>query len=250
MKPVSTFSIILTVIAVIGIGWVVFTYKDRQANPINTTGEVAPSPTASWPSVEVDKRTISDENQYYTIDVTYPVTKDVAINDKFKAFVEDQIAQFKEDTAWVLDPAIESAAEATLSLTIDYREERSTHADNYIFTISTYTGGAHGLQITKTFAFDAVGTSIMQGDLFANPDTGLKAVATFVQKEIEKKKISDAEWIKDGAGATPDNYQSFIISDAGVTFIFDPYQVAPYAAGTQNILVPFTVFKANPKLTQ
>lgn len=248
MKPVSKFSIILTIIAVIIIGWVVFTHQ-------NPTGPVVIDPntqpvTVSWPSVEVDKKTISDENQYYTIDVTYPVTKDVAINDKFKAFAEDQIVQFKEDTAWVMDPAIESAAEGTLSLTIDYREERSTHADNYIFTISTYTGGAHGLQITKTFAFDAVGTPIMQSDLFANPDTGLKAVAAFVQKEIEKKKISDAEWIKDGAGATPDNYQSFIISDAGVTFIFDPYQVAPYAAGTQNILVPFTVFKASPKLIQ
>ncbi len=248
MKPVSTFSITLTIVAVIIIGWVVFTHKDRQANPINTTGEVAPSPTASWPSVEVDKKTISDENQYYTIDVTYPVTSDVAINDKLKAFAEDQIAQFKEDTSWVTDPSIASAAESSLSLTVDYTQERSAYADTYVFAISTYTGGAHGLQATKTFAFDQYGAPITQSDLFANPDTGLKAVAAFVQSELAKKKISDADWIKEGAGPSADNYGNFVIGDNGVTFIFDAYQVAPYAAGTQKILVPLSVFKPNPKV--
>jgi hypothetical protein len=101
------------------------------------------------------------------------------------------------------------------------------------------------LQATHTFAFDATGAPITLNDIFSNPDAGLKDVALFVQKEIEKKKISDLQWIKDGAAPIQDNYQTFVVGDTGITFIFDPYQVAPYAAGVQNILVPFSVFKSN-----
>jgi len=244
MKPVSKFSIISTIVAVIVIGWVVFTHYNPNT-PVKTDPGATPVATDLWQSVEIDSKTISDSNQYYTIDVTYPVTKDVAINDKFKAFAQDQIAQFKDDTAWVTDPAIESSSKGSLSLMISYSEERSAIAQNYIFTIATYTGGAHGLQATHTFAFDERGAPITFQDLFSNPDVGLKAVATFVQKELTEKKISDAQWIKDGAMAIPENYQTFVVGDTGVTFIFDPYQVAPYAAGLQSILVPYSVFKSS-----
>lgn len=245
MKPVSKFSIILTVIALIIIGWIVFTHHDPKT-PLNSTSDpTAPTAQATWPSVEVEQKMITESNQYYNIEATYPVTKDIGINDMFKMFAEDQIAQFKNDTSWVMDPSIQSASEGSLSLDISYREEKSTIADNYIFTITTYTGGAHGLQVTRTFAFDEYGAPIAVSDLFSNADAGLKSVATFVQSELTKKKISDADWIKDGAAANQDYYRNFIIGDTGVTFIFDPYQVASYAAGTQNILVPFSVFKTN-----
>lgn len=248
MKPVSKFSIIITVIALIVIGWVVFTHHDRAANPITTPDTVTPS--ASWPSVEVDHKTISDSNQYYSIDAMYPVTKDTGINDQFKAFAEDQIAQFKDDTSWVTDPSIDSASKGSLSLDVSYREERSGIADNYIFTIATYTGGAHGLQATRTFSFDQYGAPIALSDLFSSTDAGLKTIATFVQAELIKKNVADAATIKDGAAPTKENYQNFFVTDAGVSFIFDPYQVAPYSAGTQTILVPVSVFKklANPTL--
>jgi hypothetical protein len=248
MKPVSKFSIFITVIALLVIGWVVFTHHDRTTNPIPTPD--VGTPTASWPSVEVDHKTISDSNQYYTIDAMYPITKDTGINDQFKAFAEDQVAQFKDDTSWATDPSIDSASKGSLSLDLSYREERSAIADNYIFTIATYTGGAHGLQATRTFSFDQYGAPIALSDLFTNTDAGLKTIAPFVQAELTKKNVADAATIKEGTAPTKENYQNFFISDTGVSFIFDPYQVAPYSEGTQVILVPFPVFKkvANPTL--
>ena len=246
MKPISKVQLIITVLVIAGI---IALFANRKiAAPVPTDN--TPSAIVEWPSVETDKKTISEENQYYAINASYPVTKDDRITAHLKAFVEDQIAQFKEDTAWVMDESIDSSASGVLSLEVDYREQRSTHADNYIFQITSYTGGAHGLQATRTFAFDKIGKSIVLTDLFTNGEAGIKTVATFVQTELTKKKISDADWIKDGAGATADNYQNFVIEDTGVTFIFDPYQVAAYAAGTQNILVPVSVFKsiANPEV--
>lgn len=249
MKPVSKFSIIITVIAVVIIGWIVFTHHDTQT-PLNTTSDpTMPDVQATWPTVEIERKTINDSNQYYSIEAMYPVTKDTALNDKFKAFVEDLIAQFKTDTSWVMDPTIGSASEGELLLDITYREERNAVADNYIFSITTYTGGAHGLQVTRTFSFDQYGAPIALTDLFSNADAGLKSVAMFVEGEIIKKKIADTEWIKDGTAPREENYRNFVVGETGVTFIFDPYQAGPYSAGIQNILVPLSVFKSNANTT-
>lgn len=249
MNHPSKISIGITLIASIAIVWSIVALRSNTSTTVSP--QTQPSiTTEQWPSYEVDRKTRNDSNQYYSIDVVYPITKSVAINDTFTSFVEDQILQFKEDTAWVTDPAIDSASKGTLSLSIAYTEQKSAIADTYIFTSTIYTGGAHGLQVTKTFTFDQYGAPITINDLFAKPDAGLKAVASFVQNEITKKNISDPQWIADGAGANVENYQSFVFGTDGVTFIFDPYQVAPYAVGTQNILVPFSIFKnfANPKL--
>ena len=246
----SKIQVIFTMVVLIAlVGWFVSIRTKHVPAPAPT-----PEPTdvasVDWPSLEVKKETLTDSNQYYSIDAAYPVTKDPRISDAIKSFINDQITQFKSDTAWAMDPSIESASEGTLSLTIDYTEQKATRADNYVFDISTYTGGAHGLAISHTFSYDKNGKLINLADLFTNGLAGLKTVAPFVQGEITKKNISDPQWIKDGAVATAENYQSFVISDEGITFIFDAYQVAPYAAGTQKILVPVSVFKtiANPDL--
>jgi hypothetical protein len=250
MQPISKTHIALTAIAIIIIAWLVMTHRTNA--PVSVT----PTPAATtpidkvWPSVEVKKEKITDANQYYNIDAAYPVTNDTRISDQFKSFVDDQIAQFKDDTSWATDPSIDSAAENSLSLDIDYIENKSAHVDTYVFSIVTYTGGAHGLQVTRTFAFDANGKALKLADVFTNGEQGLKTIAPFVQKEITKKGISDAKWIADGAAPNADNYQNFIVGDDGVTFVFDPYQVAAYAEGIQNILVPLSIFRgiANPEL--
>jgi hypothetical protein len=246
-RPTHT-QLIITLIGLVLIAGAIWYVNKGQR--VTNPAPVSTDTTSQWPSKEITKQTISEENQYYTISAAYPQTGSDRITRELQAFVEDQIAQFKSDTAWVTDPSLDSAAAGSLSLSVDYREVVSSYADTYVFTVSTYTGGAHGLQVTRTFAYDKLGTPIALNTLFANPDTGLAKVAAFVQGELTKKDISDPQWIKDGAAATAENYQSFIISDEGVTFVFDPYQVAPYAAGTQNILVPFAVFKplANPEL--
>ncbi len=247
----SATQIIFSVLVVIAlVGWFVINRTKHVPAPVATAPETILPTGTQWPSVEVKKETFSDSNQYYTIDAAYPLTADPRISDGLKSFIDDQIAQFKSDTSWATDPSISSASEGTLSLSIDYKEQKSKNADVYIFSISTYTGGAHGLQFTRTFNYDQNGKVVALAELFTNGEKGLETIAPFVQKAITAKKISDADWIKDGTAPTLENYQSFVISDEGVTFIFDAYQVAPYAAGTQSILVPITAFKsiANPQI--
>ena len=244
----SVGSILITIVGIALIVWLVMVGKNHTPDP----AAVPPSSdqVISWPSLEVRKEVLRQDNQYYAIEAEYPVTRDARTSDMLKSFVEGQIAQFIEDTSWVMDPSIDSSSRGVLSLDITYQETIATRANTYVFTIASYTGGAHGLQATRTYAFNEKGEVITPEKLFTNGAKGLETVATFVERELVKKNVSDASWITEGTRPIIDNYQNFVIIDNGVTFIFDPYQVAPYSAGTQSILVPTSAFKsiANPEL--
>jgi hypothetical protein len=52
--------------------------------------------------------------------------------------------------------------------------------------------------------------------------------------------ISDDEYIHNGSGANPDNYQNFALDGDAVVFYFPPAQVAAHAAGAQIVRVPLS----------
>ena len=245
--------LILLVIAVIAvIGFVVYSHRSIKNVPAPVS-ENTPLPNpAEWPSAKVSDQTISDNGGYYTINATYPIVKDDVITGYFKTFVDDSVAQFKSDSAWAAGTGAKAApAEAaSLSLTIKYTEQKTTRADNFIFSSDVYTGGAHDLQATKTFSFSATGQLITIATLFSNGDEGLKTIAPYVQQQLGKIQYADATMIQEGTAPTVDNYANFTVQDNGITFIFDPYAVAPYAAGMQTVTVPTSIFKdiANPDL--
>ncbi|MEK7228197.1 MAG: RsiV family protein [Patescibacteria group bacterium] len=238
-KQIIIFLIALLIIA--GFVLVGFRTSDKNVNePEGSIGQI------SNPSQEIDKVTIAEQNEHYTINAVYPKTNSEAANTYFKSYVEDEIAQFKDDTSWVND--VESASDGSLSLDITYQSVPSALVQNYIFSVTSYTGGAHGLQVRKTFSFNKEGQLLTVLNLFNNSLDGLGTFAKLVQKELLKREGAQADWITDGASAKEDNYSSFVITDTGVTILFDPYQIAPYSDGAIDISIPSSAFSsiANP----
>jgi hypothetical protein len=55
--------------------------------------------------------------------------------------------------------------------------------------------------------------------------------------EVDENVVSD--WIEEGAGADAKNFESFSIGPNQIIINFDPYQVAPYAAGPVKVDILF-----------
>ena len=53
----------------------------------------------------------------------------------------------------------------------------------------------------------------------------------------------DEDMMKTGASPQASNYQACAITKKGLWVTFDPYMVAPYAAGPQHVLVPYSALK-------
>ncbi len=200
-----------------------------------------------WPSEQLRREAINDNSRGYEIVGYYPVTRSAGITAIMRDFVVGQIETFKKDTS-----AGGELPEGYRAMTLDisYEQRRSAQADNYIFTIYSDTGGAHGLEATKTFSFTKIGEEIAVKDLFTNGIQGLSAIADDVKADLMKRDFADSAWITEGSAPLESNYQNFIVEDEGVTFIFDAYQVAPYAAGKQFVTIPLSAFRtiANPEL--
>lgn len=241
-RQTSRTTLIIALILVLACIGVIF-YARSGSTPVQNPVPSRGGQGVEWPSTVVRDAVVREDGKYYTINATYPVTQDDVINGYFKTFVTDSIAQFKEDTSWAKDNS-DSAEAASLSLEISYTHQRSARADNVVFSTGTYTGGAHGLQTTKTFVFSPTGQQITLSGLFSNGINGLKTVAPYVRQQLMKMENVNADFVAEGTEPTEANFERFVVTDAGITFIFDPYQVAAYSEGTQTVDVPFSMFRS------
>lgn len=230
---------------VIGLGWWSFVRKDA---PQTVTPEPEPGVVVTNSPKELKKEKIAEEEMYYRIDAYYPLTESNSINQTFKDFIAEQVLQFKQDTGVEnLDP--EHARDLGLDtdrkywLNIDYLPVVSKNTYSYVFTTSIDTGGAHPNTFNKTFVFSEQGFQLTLDTLFKEGSSYLSVISKYAQTELKKAKVSTDEWIAEGAGEDKENFQNFVMTDAGIQFVFDPYQVAPYAAGEQMVTVPYSVLK-------
>ena len=111
------------------------------------------------------------------------------------------------------------------------------------FTVATYTGGAHGNVVFKTFVFDLAENRVLAlADLFQPGVDPLATIAPLVHDLAlaQMSDMSDPNWIATGTAPLPENYQSFVLTSDALVFFFPPYQLAAYAAGPQTISLPLS----------
>ncbi len=113
-----------------------------------------------------------------------------------------------------------------------------------VFNIYFYTGGAHPNSGYNSFTFDVKqGKQLTLADVFINGDVPWDIIAKLAQDDLKTHlgDMMNADMLEAGTTATNhDNYKNWALTDKSIIFFFDPYQVAPYAAGPQKVEIPFT----------
>ncbi|MEP6896281.1 MAG: RsiV family protein [Chloroflexota bacterium] len=104
---------------------------------------------------------------------------------------------------------------------------------------------AHPGLNSMTLNYDlSQGRELTLGDLFLPDSNYLDVISKYCTAELSKQPFFDSPF-SDGAKPTPENYRNWTLSPDGVTITFDTYQVAPSAAGPQQVVVPFGVLKSS-----
>lgn len=110
------------------------------------------------------------------------------------------------------------------------------------YTTSVFTGGAHPISAIKSINYDlAKGAPLTLANLFLSNSNYLVKISDYCIPVLIKRKVSDDTWVKEGAAPKANNYDTWNIMDIGLSITFDSYQVAPYAAGPQEVIVPYSV---------
>jgi hypothetical protein len=114
---------------------------------------------------------------------------------------------------------------------------------------SYYQGAAHPNSYSDVLNYDLKnGKQLKLSELFKPGAKYLQAISSYCIADLKKQMKADDgtvdnQAIENGAAPVAKNYQSWNITKRGLGINFDNYQVGPYAAGPQFVLVPYSNLK-------
>jgi hypothetical protein len=112
-----------------------------------------------------------------------------------------------------------------------------------VFNGSGYFGGAHPYSWHHTINYDLSSGQLMAlADLFHASSPYLQTISEYCIRDLSTGEhyVFD-DFAEDGAAAKEENYADWAITPRGLLIIFEEYQVAPYAAGPQYVLIPYDI---------
>ncbi len=209
-----------------------------------------PSPTA-----EKEANVIRRTTEFVDINASWPIVGIARVDDESRAFVTGLADRFEQEIeALATEPGVEEIAhifpyELSISHEATYPSPRVA---SILWNIWSFTGGAHGMLDIVANNYDrSTGYPLLLEDLFVDPDL---AVLQF-SKAARRVLAEPDEGSEDGAGIpdemlmagtepVEDNFRTFIVIPSGIRLHFQPYQVAPWAAGPQTVDVSLDELQA------
>lgn len=184
---------------------------------------------------------------YYDAECNYPeIVSQKAVaklaNVEIKKWVASQRAEFlsqcKEEFK---DPKNKPENEWTCNIEskVVFQNSRSLSVR---VTVGSYTGGAHPTYADTTFNYAEIGGKAKKlaiADLYPKkPQYRKRMIGLLVAK---LKATGNATWLEDGTVTTIETEQlnRFLIGPKALTFIFNPYEIGPWAVGNFEIPVSF-----------
>ena len=240
--------LILSLIAIVLVGVYLYTYKNEAPEDSATSNATQTQATSR----------AQEETDAYSLNVQYP-TFDESLsgaklaNETIKQNLNLRIAQFKKDadeTAKAptdLPKDIKSTLDGSAS--VEYETDRFV---SMYFGAEWYMrGAAHGTHTIDTYIFDKkLGKVVDITDLFISGSGYLQFLSTYAKADlIAQSKEGDLgltfneQMLNAGTEGIFDNFRLMLPTKDGLVVYFTEYQVAPYAAGSQQVVVPYDKLK-------
>lgn len=220
---------ILALVLLSGLAYAIYTFVPRGPG---IPGEpTAATTTGTGSETEMKVEAVFDDTPVYKIEARYPQFGIPVVDEKIKAVVDKGITAFKEYPA---NPPGSAVTQNEFTGSFD-----SVYVGSDIVSvaliISEYTGGAHPNTVIIGVNVDRnTGKELSLDDALAMIGKTLPQVAEESLKEL-KATLGDDIIAPEGANPTAENYSTFLVSKDNVIFVFNSYQVAPYAAGQQHV---------------
>ena len=222
-----------------------------------TAFSVHEEPISFTGDVDLVAKQIKENNKklMYEIDARYPQLTGGSnpnfekFNSVVRAPVLKEVAGFKK--AMAPEEGEEPRPEGSMGSDLNVSYDVALAQDDLIsvgFSIgSYYQGAAHPNTVSDAVNYDLKnGKPLKLADLFKPGAKYLQVIADYciadLKKQGKEKGLLDEE-IQNGAAPNAKNYRSWTITKKGLGISFDAYQVGPYAAGPQYVLVPYSALK-------
>lgn len=212
--------------------------------------------------VEIVAKRVKENNKKlkYEIDAVYPQLTGSGspnyekFNQTIRGLITKKVRAFKTEMAPSPDDPPPTELES-LGSDLNVAYTIALAKDDLIsvlLDVGSYSAGAaHPNSYSEVVNFDLKNGKLLKlADLFQPGSKYLQSIAAYCIADLKKQGkqgqdslLEDDDWIQRGAGPDAENYSSWTIGKKGLGIIFDPYQVAAYAAGPEHVLVPYSTLK-------
>jgi hypothetical protein len=179
-----------------------------------------------------------EETDLYTIDYgnIKEIADDAPLSD-INRYIEDRVSQFKTESGF--ENFTEEDKEflgfnrgMKYTLEFDYEIKESSFIKTYILKTVVFTGGAHGNIEILTFNYDKnTGNRISLSDVFNTPASEYLPVLAALGDKFLQSEYPEVGFYE-GLAPEPSNWATWYAKEDSLVFIFQTYQVVPYAYGT------------------
>lgn len=233
MNKKTLIIIVITLIALSAVVVVLISIFSKK--PLIDLPGIQPQVNLEKPFTPAPFETEKKKEKYYSFDLSYPRSSATSLPE-IALYVEKS----KEDILKLI-PTTESAAEyegldedRAYVLKMDTTVYTSSTTITYKIESYTFTGGAHGGTSVATFTYDRDGKLITLDDILIGSDS-LNKLSVLARTYFYSKlgSATSREVIDIGTEAKRENFSTWYITDIGITFIFQQYQIGPYTIGIQ-----------------
>ncbi len=200
---------------------------------------------------EISPDAIRGEVTYQSIVVDEKFAGASKINRTLSSFLEECISYEKDSTKWIDDELEEKGGDVRDMLGLFSNTSYPsaiTYFDGNYFSFcqhgDAYEGGAHGMLYQIGYTFDLeTGERIYLADLIGNSEEELRELvaeyfAQYIGENPEAFWEDALETVNEGVSLDSD----FYLSKEGIHFYFPPYALACFAAGFQEVTIPYEEF--------
>lgn len=221
----------------------------------------SPSSTLTW-SIEVPSLS-QKENALVVNKVLIQAICDTqcdcpTIEDAMEYYAENYKLNFRSDNAYIETESKEIGKRLIELLDAsfeDFRMETTYNDDGFFcFTLtkSSYSGGAHGMKFEKAYIVDEQkGELIGFYDIFENADAIQALLVETIVKKYGVQQYDDLYEYGFFGFSEFSMTENITLTKEGVTWIFNPYEIASYATGIIEVTIPYEdldsyIGKTNP----
>lgn len=200
--------------------------------PVPTTIDIRP--------VEIVSESNAVNDDRYQMNIDKPRTGVESVDSRIDALIQHEQEAFLKSIDGITLPEGFSYEFQVHYQVVDYSDQIKT----FVFEFYQYTGGAHGLPYTITMTVDFEHEEVLDlSQIFAPGTDYLITLSDLAITDLlgrDDGMMGDEQWVREGASAKTENFKRFALSSEGLIIYFDVYQVAPYAAGPQQVTISYS----------
>jgi hypothetical protein len=222
--------------------------RDGRKMPFTVDEPKLPRDSASGVLRSREQRE-NDRSLNYSLHLNLPVLGRAgsSFNRHLARIVEPLAAEFKKDVAELRrDEEGRRNEVPPSSFEIDYVIVIATpELLSLQLSIYSYTGGAHPNAQSRSINWDLRHErELALADLFTPGAAYGRILSDYSRRELARLDLGDPEWLTRGTTFTQENYHRWNPTRAGLRITFDQYQVAAYAQGSFEVVIPWPLLRS------